>query len=112
VQSNLDALVLPLLGRLRSRAGDGEAGELIRLLECRLRELTEPFVRTLSLAERGLTPRELEVASLVREGSTTKEIAAVIGISVKAVEFHRLRLRGKLGIAHSGQNLAAFLRTI
>jgi DNA-binding CsgD family transcriptional regulator len=112
VQSNLDALVLPLLGRLRNRAGDREIRELIRVLESRLRELTAPFVRTLSLAERGLTPRELEVASLVREGSTTKEIAAAIGISVKAVEFHRLRLRAKLGIAHSRHSLAAFLRTI
>jgi DNA-binding CsgD family transcriptional regulator len=112
LQGNLDALVLPLLARLRSRVEDDDTREILRLLESRLRDLTAPFVRTLSLAERGLTPRELEVASLVREGSTTKEIAAAIGISVKAVEFHRLRLRAKLGIAHSRHSLAAFLRTI
>jgi DNA-binding CsgD family transcriptional regulator len=112
VRSNVDALVAPLLERLKQRAGRDDLLELIRLIETRLRELTVPFVRVLVLGDYGLTPRELEVASLVREGKTTKEIAGLFGVSVKAVEFHRLRIREKLGIAHSTRNLASFLRAI
>jgi two-component system, NarL family, response regulator NreC len=45
-----------------------------------------------------LSPREREVLQLVAEGKTTKEIAAVLGISVKTVESHRTRIMAKLNI--------------
>jgi DNA-binding CsgD family transcriptional regulator len=112
VQANLDALVAPLITRLKRRAGEGELRELLLILESRIRELTSPFLRSLSLSEQGFSPRELEVASLVRKGGSTKEIAASLGVSVKAVEFHRLRIRRKLGIAHTRQSLSGVLRTI
>ena len=112
IRSNLDALVMPLLERLKGRVGDGELQDLLLLLESRLKDLTAPFVRTLSLGEHGFSPRELEVASQVREGRTTKEIAASLGVSAKAVEFHRLRIRQRLGIAHTNQSLAGLLRAL
>jgi len=43
-----------------------------------------------------LTPREREVLRLVAEGKTTKEIAAILGISVKTAEAHRIRVMKKL----------------
>jgi two-component system response regulator NreC len=43
-----------------------------------------------------LTPREREVLRLVAEGKTTKEIAALLGISVKTAEAHRMRVMRKL----------------
>jgi DNA-binding NarL/FixJ family response regulator len=43
-----------------------------------------------------LTPREKEVLQLIAEGKTTKEIAQILGVSVKTAEFHRSRLMGKL----------------
>ncbi|HVR30590.1 MAG TPA: response regulator transcription factor, partial [Thermoanaerobaculia bacterium] len=46
----------------------------------------------------GLTPREREVLQLVAEGKTTKEVAAVLGISVKTAESHRSRIMAKLDI--------------
>jgi two-component system, NarL family, response regulator NreC len=49
-------------------------------------------------AEDPLTPREREVLQLVAEGKATKEVAQLLGISVKTAEFHRSRLMGKLGI--------------
>ncbi len=45
-----------------------------------------------------LTPRERQVLQLVAEGKATKQIAALAGISVKTVEFHRARLMNKLDI--------------
>ncbi|PYM35769.1 MAG: DNA-binding response regulator [Candidatus Rokuibacteriota bacterium] len=43
-----------------------------------------------------LTPREREVLRLVAEGKTTKEVAAILGISAKTAEAHRMRIMKKL----------------
>jgi DNA-binding NarL/FixJ family response regulator len=45
-----------------------------------------------------LTPREREVLQLVAEGKTTKEIAAILKVSVKTADAHRTHLMQKLDI--------------
>jgi DNA-binding NarL/FixJ family response regulator len=50
------------------------------------------------LTRDGLSPRESEVVQLVAAGSSTKQIAAALGISVKTADFHRTRLMRKLNI--------------
>jgi DNA-binding NarL/FixJ family response regulator len=45
-----------------------------------------------------LTPRELEVLKLIAEGHTSKEIAAMLVISVKTVDRHRTNMLEKLGM--------------
>ena len=45
-----------------------------------------------------LTPRELEVLKLIAEGQTSKEIAALLVISVKTVDRHRTNMLDKLGM--------------
>ena len=48
-----------------------------------------------------LTPREREVLQLIAEGRSTKEVAAILGVSVKTAETHRTRLMAKLDIHHT-----------
>lgn len=45
-----------------------------------------------------LTPRQREILQLIAEGKTTKEIAFVLGLSVKTVETHRSMLMDRLRI--------------
>ena len=45
-----------------------------------------------------LTPRERQVLQLIAEGKSTKDIASLLGISVKTAESHRTRLMHKLDI--------------
>ena len=45
-----------------------------------------------------LTPREDEVVKLIAEGHSSKEIAALLVISVKTVERHRANILAKLGM--------------
>jgi DNA-binding NarL/FixJ family response regulator len=45
-----------------------------------------------------ISPRERQVLQLVAEGKSTKEIASVLGISVKTASAHRSRLMSKLDI--------------
>jgi DNA-binding NarL/FixJ family response regulator len=46
-----------------------------------------------------LTGREREIVQLISEGKSNKEMAAMLGISVKTVETHRSHLTQKLGSA-------------
>jgi DNA-binding NarL/FixJ family response regulator len=45
-----------------------------------------------------LTPRQREVLQLVSEGRSAKEIASILHISTRTVEFHKYRLMESLGI--------------
>ena len=50
------------------------------------------------LPEDPLTPREREVLKLIAEGGTTKEVASLLGVSVKTADTHRTRIMRKLDI--------------
>jgi DNA-binding NarL/FixJ family response regulator len=52
----------------------------------------------LSEESEGLTDRQREILQLIIEGRGNKEIADVIHVSVKTVEFHRARIMAKLGV--------------
>jgi len=54
-----------------------------------------------------LTPREREVVQLLAEGKSTKEVAAVLGLSVKTAETHRSNIMRKLDI-HSVSELVLY----
>lgn len=57
-----------------------------------------------------LSPREYQVARLIADGLSTKEVAAELGVSSATVERHRHNIRRKFGINRDEANLATFLR--
>ncbi len=54
-----------------------------------------------------LTSRQRQILQLIAEGKQNKEIADIVHVSVKTVEFHRARLMTKLG-AHTVADLTRF----
>ncbi len=60
--------------------------------------LVQAFNGRTSAARDPLSGREREVLQLVAEGKTTKEIARLLGVSVKTAESHRTRIMEKLDI--------------
>jgi DNA-binding NarL/FixJ family response regulator len=54
-----------------------------------------------------LTPRQREVLQLLAEGRVRKEIAQILGVSLKTVEFHKQKISEKLGI-HTNAELTAY----
>ena len=62
------------------------------------RTVVQAYVTKKGPARDALSPREREVLSLIAGGKTTKEIAVVLGISVKTADSHRTRLMEKLDI--------------
>lgn len=60
----------------------------------------------------GLSDRELEVARLVLDGRTYREIGAQLYLSPKTVEHHVARVRTKLGAASRAELVAALRRVL
>lgn len=71
------------------------------------RTLVEAYLAGTDLPPDPLTAREHEVLQLVAEGKTTKEVAQLLGVSVKTAESHRTRIMEKLDI-HETANLVRY----
>lgn len=98
-------LLVPALERLKTVRLDESHKKELEVLEITLRELAASSIRTLAGRQLGLTPMELHVAMLVREGRSSKEIASLLHISTETVAFHRRNIRKKLRIHGKSQNL-------
>lgn len=109
---NLIRAVQPYLERLKLLEQDEEKAGLIELIESGLKEIYSPFLRRLSLVEKFLTPQEIQVAHLVRDGKSTKDIASLLNLSTTTINFHRRNLRAKLGLVNSAVNLRAYLSSL
>lgn len=62
------------------------------------RTVVNAFLTKTPLSDDPLTAREHQVLQLVAEGRTTKEIATLLGISVKTAESHRGHIMEKLEV--------------
>ncbi len=109
---NVDRLVLPYLEQLRQGRLSDKQHTLVEVIDANLRDIVSPFLQNLSALNMLLTPQEIEVANMVRRGRTSKEIADVLGISTSGVDFHRKKLRQKLGLTNSSRNLRSYLLSL
>ena len=65
------------------------------------RQVVRDYVRQGSVelgSARRLTARQNEIVQLIAEGSTNREIAAVLGVSIKTVQSHRSALMARLEV--------------
>ena len=112
VLANVRELVMPYLERLRYQPQDERNQNLLQIIASRLDEITSPFLKRLTSMYRLLTPREIDVAVLVREGKSSKEIADLLAISPSGVDFHRKKIRQKLGLTNEKSNLRSWLLSL
>ncbi len=109
---NVKELITPYLQKLKQTRTSSRQQAYLKVLEDNLNEIVSPFYRTLSATYSRLTPKEMQVADMVRQGRTTKEIAALTNSTPRAVEFHRNNIRKKLGLTNRETNLRSYLLTI
>jgi len=112
VLTNVRKLVLPYLEKLKHLALNDNQMAHVEIVESHLHDIVSPFLRNLTSKYLSLTPREIQVASLIKEGKTTKEMTDIINISATAVDFHRKNIRLKLGIKNTKANLRSYLLTL
>ena len=109
---NVRELVLPFLKKVKNGRLDAEQMAYIGVLESNLNDIISPFLRTLSSKYSNLTPTEIHVTNLIREGTTNKEMANFMNLSIRTIDFHRENIRKKLGIKNRKTNLRTHLLSI
>ncbi len=111
VLSNIKNLIIPNVEKLK-RIGVKKAATYAGILESNLKDLTSSFSQRLSSKYVNLSAREIQVANLVKEGKTSKDIAEIMNISERTIDFHRKNIRKKLGLDKKRVNLRASLLNI
>ena len=112
VLSHVKQLVSPYLGRLKNTRLNSDQEILVSVLEENLNNIISPMAGHLSSKYQELTPTEIRVADLVRDGKRNEEIAELLNISKNTVKFHRFNLRTKLGLKNKKINLRAYLMSL
>jgi PAS domain S-box-containing protein len=112
ILSNVHKLIFPYIEKLESSQLDDKNQIYIDIIKSNLKELISPFADTLSSKYAILTSTEIQVADLIKHGRTSKEIASLLNVSVKAVSFHRGNIRRKLGLAKKKINLRSHLQSL
>ena len=109
---NIEELVLPYLEKLKRGTGDDRNRSYLAILEKNLSSITEPFASRLSSKFSRLTPTEVEIAKLIMQGQTTKEIAGLLSVATSTVDFHRNNIRKKVGLNSVKVNLRSYLASL
>lgn len=108
--SNVSTFVLPHIKHLKKMRLSDVQMAYVELIEINLSRLTSPLIH--DMRQFNLTPMEIQVAKLVKDGRTTRDIAALLHTSKVAIDNHRYNIRKKLGLNKKKENIRSFLQSI
>jgi PAS domain S-box-containing protein len=111
-QQNVDQLVLPFFCKLRDGNSGSRQDDIIKSIENSLRQINSPFAHRITNLFSKLTPAELQVANLIKNGHSSKEIASILNLSEKTIYTHRRNIRKKSGITNQKVNLQTILQQV
>jgi PAS domain S-box-containing protein len=109
---NVRKSILPFLEKLKKTRLDEHQKTYVGIVESQLGEIVSPFLKRLSSRFANLTPMEIKVANLIREGMASKEIAEILGVAEQTILTHRNNLRAKLGLRNEKTNLRSLLMSL
>jgi len=110
IKTNVEKILMPILHALALQLTPAQT-KYVDMLETNLEEIISPFVSRLSLSYHSLTPTEIAICNMIRNGMLTKEIAETRNISKATINRHRENIRRKLKITNNDVNLATFLQS-
>jgi PAS domain S-box-containing protein len=111
VRANVKQLVLPYIDNLK-KSNIGENAAYLNIIEANLQEIISSFATTMSGKLYALTPQELLVANLIKDGRQDKDIAKMLNSSIHTIKAHRRNIRKKLGLTKEKANLRTFLSSL
>ena len=110
IKTNVEKILIPILHALASRLPSTQV-KYVEMLQTNLEEITSPFISHLSNLYHSLTPTEIKICNMIRNGMHTKAIAEMRGVSEATINRHREKIRRKLKITNQDVNLATFLQS-
>jgi len=112
VLNNVREFVLPQVEKLRPLLPDDGQRMYLDIIGKNLETVVSPYINILKRMDKRLTPQEIQVSNLVRQGHSTKTIAELLNLSTRTVDCHRANIRKKLGIHKRKINLRVRLSTL
>ncbi|MCP4714552.1 MAG: PAS domain S-box protein [Deltaproteobacteria bacterium] len=112
VLANVKTLILPFIEKLQQSQLNSRQQALLEIITSNMDEIIAPFTKQLTTEFTLFTPREIQIANLIKEGKTTKEIADLLQITPRVIDFHRNHIRSKLGLKHKKKSLKTHLQTM
>ncbi len=109
---NVRNFIFPYLEKLKNTRLDDHHRNYLEIMESHLQDIISPFLYRLRAEHLHLTPQEIQVATLVKDGRPTKEIAQILGVSANAVDFHRKNIRKKFRLNNVKTNLRSHLLSL
>lgn len=109
--SKIKQFIFPYLSELGRCKIDTDAKAYLKIVETNLSDLVSKYSRTIFSKYTDFTPTEVRIADLIREGTDTKEIARLMGVSPSSVQWHRKNIRAKLGLVNKNTNLYSHLNS-
>ena len=110
IKMNVEKILIPIMHALALQLHPAQT-KYVEMLQTNLEEITSPFISQLSLSYHSMTPTEIAICNMIRNGMRTKEIADLRGVSEATVNRHREKIRRKLKITNQDVNLATFLQS-
>jgi DNA-binding CsgD family transcriptional regulator len=110
IKTNVEKILVPIVEALALQLPPAQLN-YVEMLQTNLEEITSPFISHLSSAYHSLTPTEIAICNMIRNGARTKEIAQMRGVSAATINRHREHIRRKLEITNSDTNLATYLES-
>jgi PAS domain S-box-containing protein len=108
---NIKELVLPYVDRLRAGQSSKDS-VIVDIIESNLNEILSPFIKSMASRYANFTPKEIQIADLMKKGKTTKEISQILNLSPRTIDIHRYNIRRKLNINKKKVNLQSYLLTL
>lgn len=109
---NIKELILPYLEKLKTKDLRDKHKAYVDIIHSNLNDIVSPLMRSLSAKLIRLSPTEIQVINLIKQGKTTKEIAGAMNLATSTIDFHRNNIRGKFGIKNKKINLTSYLSTL
>ncbi|MCP4353830.1 MAG: response regulator [Desulfobacterales bacterium] len=109
---NVKELIIPYLDKLKKTHLDDRQSTYLDIVETNMNNIVSPFLRGMSSGFLKLTPQEVQVANLVKQGKRTKEIAELLNLSPKTIDTYRDNIRKKIGLKNKKVNLRTYLLSI
>ena len=110
--SNIRVSIIPYIEKIKRTRLDIDQSALIEIIERNFRDISSPFLKSISSEYFRFTTKEIEIVSLIKDGKTTKEIAQILYIGKRTVDSYRDNIRGKLRLANKKVNLKTYLLSI
>jgi DNA-binding CsgD family transcriptional regulator len=111
VLNNVKDLVLPYVEKLKNARLKAKDRTLVEIVDRHLQDIISPLLQRFANASIILTPQEMQVATLVKDGRTSQEIADILNVAETTINFHRKNLRIKFGLRNKRTNLRSYLLT-